>query len=966
MYKRQGVNITGGATGLRIENASASIVGGTLNNIAFNNQTGNYIELVNNAGDLSATSATFSNVAPLFSGVTGGTASLTANFTIEDKIVHDIDNAALGFVRVKALNTFVTTLSFIAPATTTPSIQRGINAASPGDLVNVRFGNYGRQIAPNSTILGGIPTYQFGLNIEKAGLTVRGYDASDVAVLNGGAAVAEFTTGATNNFGASGIFIQANNVTLEGLKIGNNLNDALMVDNNKTFEFIGDNFTITKCWIRPDSDEGTIYVGEWDALHPITTYSITNNKLENTLVSVNNGVGLSGPRTGRLITGNEFVGVATPYLIGFRGWNGPGPVQGWIVKPVGGAVVTGNTFSTTGVVNYVVARGNAGGYVNSELLWDHIWNLNTYGNLPITGNHVVTLVNYPAFFIPRTYLDGGGYPESRRISPFIQENVNIGENSDVVLISTGTFKERITLNKSLTLLGVNKASTIIDGTTLGLGSGITLNNGITNVTIKNLAVQKFLGTNGNSHAGIYAIGGNNNLTVDAVAMLDNPTASGFYANGPINMVSITNSMVTNNGADARGIVIWNGFKQNITISNNMVTNNRCCGIELQDGTASNVDIIGNTIDVGNGDNAIGLLGLNGTTGDNLIQGNIITGGGRFGIEIKNPNGMVTVNNNNVSLTTLNADLRDRAGIAVFRRDFTAGNPAGYVDIPNGVSITNNTVTGYTQTSLLDEGFGIVVEGVSHTVTNNSLVNNEVGLQLQGGGHTNANYVPNDAGNGNQDAGMSPDYFGRGNTPYMCDVLESGNTFTGNTIARRMVIAAGIYTDVLGTGLPVITNQLAKEVKIDIQSPQRVYCSIQAGVDASLGNGLETVQVASGATQTSYDEQVLVNKRVTILGVGATKPVVDFTGTATGKLTLFDISRPDVKIQNLNFKPNLSKVGSAIIASDLTNGVSNLKIQSNDINPYRTIPLVALVAYGLRDAININYDCLLYTSPSPRD
>lgn len=962
-----GVTITGGAKGLLIENLNASIVGGNLDNIAFDNQTGNYIELVANAGNLSAINATFSNnVIPIFSGVTGGTASLTANFTIEDKIVHDIDNDALGFVRVAVDNVFVTTLSFIAPATTAPSIQRAINAADPGDLVNVRSGNYGRQTAPNSGVLGGPPIYQFGLNIEKAGLTIRGYDASDMAVPNGDAAVAEFTTGATNNFGASGIFIQADDVTLEGLKIGNNLNDALVINNNKTFEFIGDNFTITKCWIQPDSDEGAIYVGEWDALHPITAYSITQNKLENTLVSINNGVGLAGPRAGRVITGNEFVGVATPYLIGFRGWDGPNPAQGWIIKPVGGAVVTGNTFSTTGVVNYVVARGNAGGYINSELHWNDIWNMNTYSTTPGTGNHVVTLVNYPMDFIPRFYADAGGYPQSRRISPFIQENVNIGENTDVVLISTGTFNERITLNKSLTLLGVDKTSTKIDGTGLGLGSGITLNNGITNVTIKNLAVQKFLGTNGNSHAGIYAIGGNDYLTVDAVAMLDNPTASGFYANGPINTVSITNSMVTNNGSNARGIVIWNGFKQNITISNNMVTNNRCCGIELQDGTASNVDIIDNIIDVGDGDNAIGLLGLNGSTGANLIQGNTITGGGRFGIEIKNPDGMVTVNNNNVSLTTLNSDLRDRAGIAVFRRDFTAGNPQGYVDIPNGVSVTNNTVTGYTQSSS-DEGFGIVVEGVSHNVTGNALVNNEVGLQLQGGGHTNPNYVPNDVGSGNQDAGMSPDYFGRGNTPYMCDILESGNTFTGNTIARRMVTAAGIFADIPGTGLPVISNQLAKEVKIDIQVPQRVYCSIQNAVDASIGNGLETVQVSSGATQTSYDEQVLVNKDVTILGVGATKPIVDFTGTPalpSGRLTLFDINRTDVTIQNLNFKPNLSKVASAIIASDPVNFVSGLVIQSNDINPYRTIPLVPLVGYGSRNAININFDVYRVNGKDP--
>ena len=33
-------------------------------------------------------------------------------------------------------------------------------------------------------------------------------------------------------------------------------------------------------------------------------------------------------------------------------------------------------------------------------------------------------------------------------------------------------------------------------------------------------------------------------------------------------------------------VIWNGFKTNINISGNTVINNSCCGMELQDGTAS--------------------------------------------------------------------------------------------------------------------------------------------------------------------------------------------------------------------------------------------------------------------------------------------------------------------------------------------------------------------------------------------
>jgi len=251
----------------------------------------------------------------------------------------------------------------------------------------------------------------------------------------------------------------------------------------------------------------------------------------------------------------------------------------------------------------------------------------------------------------------------------IQSAIAAATAGDVIELAEWTFSEIVTISKSLTLQGGTSDKTlhVINGTGLGITSGIILANGITGVTIKNLTVQNFTGVNGNANAGIYGIGGNNNLAIDNVAMLNNPTASGFYANGPVSNVSITNSMAVNNGGSARGIVIWNGLKSNITITGNMVTNNSCCGIELQDGDASGVNISNNTIDIGSGDNAIGVVGLNTSVGPNTINNNGITGGGRFGIEIKNPAGGVTVSGNNVLLSSQNADLRDRAGIAILRR-----------------------------------------------------------------------------------------------------------------------------------------------------------------------------------------------------------------------------------------------------------------------------------------------------------
>ena len=111
----------------------------------------------------------------------------------------------------------------------------------------------------------------------------------------------------------------------------------------------------------------------------------------------------------------------------------------------------------------------------------------------------------------------------------------------MIEISADSYNERLTIDKSLTLQGVTSDKTLymIDGTALaGNGDGIFIANGVTNVTIKNLTVQNFAGANGNTDAGIYAMGGNNDLLVDNVAILDNVGGSGFYANGPVDGVTI--------------------------------------------------------------------------------------------------------------------------------------------------------------------------------------------------------------------------------------------------------------------------------------------------------------------------------------------------------------------------------------------------------------------------------------------
>ncbi|MFM7823381.1 MAG: DUF1565 domain-containing protein, partial [Bacteroidota bacterium] len=85
-----GVSISGGAKGLHVSHPVAgtanytaynAITGGDVNNIAFTGQTGNYMQLDNHGNNLSALSASFD-------GQTGATATLSQNYSIEDKVYH--------------------------------------------------------------------------------------------------------------------------------------------------------------------------------------------------------------------------------------------------------------------------------------------------------------------------------------------------------------------------------------------------------------------------------------------------------------------------------------------------------------------------------------------------------------------------------------------------------------------------------------------------------------------------------------------------------------------------------------------------------------------------------------------------------------------------------------------------------------------------------------------------------------
>lgn len=126
------------------------------------------------------------------------------------------------------------------------------------------------------------------------------------------------------------------------------------------------------------------------------------------------------------------------------------------------------------------------------------------------------------------------------------------------------------------------------------------------------------------------------------------------------------------------------------------------------------------------------------------------------------------------------------------------------------------------------------------------------------------------------------------------MTTASNLFSGNTTDERVVTSAGVLAPAAAT------NQKAKGVDV----VGTTYCTIQKAVDKATAGQTANVYTAS------YDEQVLVNKSMTIDGASP-KPVVDFTGTVSGKATLFDVSAQNVVLRDLDMRPDLVKLSSAV-------------------------------------------------------
>jgi hypothetical protein len=319
------------------------------------------------------------------------------------------------------------------------TIQDAIDDAGEGDLIDVYPGDYdetatGRTVLEDTALENG--PHQFGLfiGLGKDGVTIRGVDETGKPICRARDVQAFITTNATNNFGYSGIFVEADGVTLQGLDIGPNSPWS-----NKTIEVIGDAFTLRACDI---SDlYGSVYLNDWrfdedeDVSH-VQSYRIEDNNFQDGVsIDLASGAGYSGDVKSRVIQKNTFENQWYWPSISFNGSDTGVP---WFVYSVGGAIIRDNTFANTftwatGDLDvYLLTEGHIrarGTYDNSQFNWWGYLQENKYDQAYLTGPK-------PQSEDVRTYEYEGYYgtlKNVRRIGALLEGEEEIAETGDKIV-----------------------------------------------------------------------------------------------------------------------------------------------------------------------------------------------------------------------------------------------------------------------------------------------------------------------------------------------------------------------------------------------------------------------------------------------------------------------------------------------------------------------------------------------------
>jgi hypothetical protein len=519
-------------------------------------------------------------------------------------------------------------------------------------------------------------------------------------------------------------------------------------------------------------------------------------------------------------------------------------------------------------------------------------------------------------------------------------------STQTIFIDAGTYTERIQLNKPVSLQGAGTATalpasaTIFDGgllpaatQTTEAGLLITVSGGTSSqpLTIADLTFQNYdfgvqadgsnpqahflledLETVHNRRQGIFwrSLGGVEHLTFRRVRAAYTAEGANTSANGA-----------------GRGLFLVNGHKVNVLIEGGTFEMNRRGGIDINDGSVSNLTIRNNQF-AQNAGGALVVLGAAGTRSGGsfssiaaLIEGNAIRNNASNGMELKactgtgqgRGAGSFVVRNNYIARTigaptTLN---EDNAGLAFIDRDRNVIATGGGVNgdlTTGGAYVEGNTIRGYladaTSSSFNINGFGMVLEGSQNKVFGNVVAQCQRAVQVQDRPANSTGFTPFFDSSRNGLVVSSGDSI-RGNrldscatairTVNLTNPVDASLNWLGATTAtavRGTAGTGGLVTTLAGpaasfaeqsafatTGLidysPFLGSNLGAAAAAGFQ-PNLAQLAVdkyspQSSTDTPLAEGLMLVAENGtlGLSAAAYDESISVNKNLTLTAEATT-------------------------------------------------------------------------------------------------
>jgi parallel beta-helix repeat protein len=162
---------------------------------------------------------------------------------------------------------------------------------------------------------------------------------------------------------------------------------------------------------------------------------------------------------------------------------------------------------------------------------------------------ILLIVYYPP------YSSGIRVPEQY---PTIQAAINAAKTGDTIFVASGTYVERISVNKTVTLKGQNRNNTIIDGNQ-GTGPVVLIN--VSKVSIVGFTIR-------NSCVACYGVYIQNSVNSSIRENIFTKNNRGIFITGCTNIM-VANNVVSNDS----GTSIYIGNSVNVTLRNNELIGN---------------------------------------------------------------------------------------------------------------------------------------------------------------------------------------------------------------------------------------------------------------------------------------------------------------------------------------------------------------------------------------------------------